>query len=124
MMRRLPVLMLLFLAACGGSGLASWATTEADPGLVAQGGELYQGHCAACHGPDLRGTAAGPSFLSIVYEPGHHSDAAFVLAVRNGVRAHHWPFGDMPPVEGLGDDDIAAITAFVRERQQVEGFED
>ncbi len=123
MMRRLLVGVLL-LAACGGSGLASQATTTVDAGLVALGSELYQGTCAACHGADLRGTAAGPSFLSIVYEPGHHADAAFVLAVRNGVRAHHWPFGDMPPVEGLRDDDIAAITAFVRERQQIEGFEE
>lgn len=44
---------------------------------------LYQQHCAACRGSDLRGTAAGPSHLSIVYEPNHDGDAAFALAGRN-----------------------------------------
>ncbi|MEN8041780.1 MAG: c-type cytochrome, partial [Actinomycetota bacterium] len=69
-----------------------------DPDLVAAGGLLYQKNCASCHGADLRGTDLGPSHLSVVYEPNHHGDAAFVLAARNGVQQHHWPFGDMQPV--------------------------
>ncbi|NND85400.1 MAG: hypothetical protein HKN46_09655, partial [Acidimicrobiia bacterium] len=47
----------------------------------------------------------------------------FALAARNGVRAHHWTFGDMAPVEGLTDADLEAIVAFVREQQRVNGFE-
>ena len=94
-----------------------------DPDLVAVGESLYQGSCAACHGTDLRGTDRGPSHLSVVYEPSHHGDAAFLLAARNGVRQHHWPFGDMAPVPGLSDDDIAAIVAYVREQQRLNGFE-
>ena len=46
--------------------------------------ELYKDACASCHGDDLRGTDKGPSHLSRVYEPGHHSDASFVSAIRNG----------------------------------------
>ena len=84
---------------------------------------LYQANCAECHGADLRGTDKGPGHLSVVYEPNHHGDAAFALAVYSGVRQHHWPFGDMAPVEGLDDDDIARIVAFVRENQRVSGFE-
>ena len=64
-----------------------------------------------------------PSHLSIVYEPNHHGDGAFVLAVQRGVRSHHWPFGDMQPVEGLDTNDITAIVAFVREQQRIHGFE-
>lgn len=94
-----------------------------DLALVAAGEPLYQSYCAACHGVDLRGTAVGPSHLSIVYEPNHHSDTAFLLAVRNGVRQHHWPFGDMAPVPGLSDDDIEAIIAYVRAQQRLNGFE-
>lgn len=94
-----------------------------DAQLVAAGEELYEANCASCHGGDLRGTDAGPSHLSIVYEPAHHGDAAFVLAARNGVRSHHWPFGDMLPVPGLSDDDLDAIVAFVRENQRIHGFE-
>ena len=94
-----------------------------DPDLVAAGDALYQASCAACHGSDLRGTDIGPSHLSIVYEPNHHGDAAFVLAARNGVPQHHWPFGDMAPVPGLSDNDLEAIIAFVRENQRSYGFE-
>ncbi len=91
--------------------------------LVAEGKGLYQASCAACHGADLRGTELGPSHLSVVYQPGHHSDITFVLAARNGVRSHHWPFGDMAPVEGLSDTDLELIVAFVRETQRINGFE-
>ena len=80
-------------------------------------------HCAVCHGEDLRGTPIGPSHLSIVYEPDHHPASSFALAIRNGVCQHHWNFGDMQPVPGLDDDEIAAVTAYVREQQQIHGFE-
>ena len=91
--------------------------------VVAVGEALYQASCAECHGADLRGTDLGPSHLSIVYEPNHHGDAVFVLATRNGVPQHHWPFGDMAPVLGLSDDDLVAIIAYVRENQRIFGFE-
>lgn len=94
-----------------------------DPELVEAGAELYAANCAECHGSDLRGTDKGPSHLSIIYEPRHHADGAFVFAIQRGSRAHHWPFGDMPPVEGLSPEDIEATIAFVREQQRVEGFE-
>lgn len=81
--------------------------------LVEQGSGFYAENCAQCHGEDLRGTDQGPSFLSPIYEPGHHGDGAFLLAVQNGVRAHHWEFGDMPPAEGLAPDDAEAIVAYV-----------
>ena len=93
------------------------------PELVALGEPLYQASCAACHGTDLKGTDLGPSHLSVVYEPNHHGDIAFILAVRNGVRAHHWSFGDMEPIPGLSDQDLEAIVAYVREAQRIQGFE-
>jgi mono/diheme cytochrome c family protein len=94
-----------------------------DPALVAAGSELYQAHCAECHGADLRGTDKGPSHLSQLYEPGHHGDGAFLVAVLRGVPAHHWNFGAMPPIQGLTPDNVEAIVAFVRERQRIDGFE-
>ena len=94
-----------------------------NPVLVAEGEVLYQAKCASCHGSDFRGTAVGPSFLSVVYQPGHHADGAFTLAALNGVRAHHWNFGDMAPVPGLSQEDMDRIIAFVRETQRLEGFE-
>jgi mono/diheme cytochrome c family protein len=115
------VLMVLLIAACGSEEEPVLETPDAE--LVAAGSELYAASCAECHGEDLRGTDRGPSHLSVVYEPGHHADGAFLLAVRRGVPAHHWDFGPMPPVDGLSDDDVAAIVAFVREQQRMEGFE-
>ena len=112
----------VLLSACGGSGSDVDLATQV-PDLVAAGADLYAANCAECHGTDLRGTDKGPSHLSEVYEPGHHGDGAFLLAVQRGARAHHWPFGDMPPIEGLSTDDVEAIVAFVREQQRIEGFE-
>lgn len=112
------------VAACSaGDTSESTLTAQVSPDVVATGAELYAANCAECHGIDLRGTDRGPSHLSIVYEPNHHSDAVFLLAVRNGVRAHHWDFGPMLPVEGLSDDEVSAIVAYVRDNQAEHGFE-
>ncbi len=88
----------------------------------AQGKRLFEKNCAVCHGQDLRGSDKGPPLLHPVYEPSHHGDAAFQMAVRYGVRAHHWKFGDMPPVSGVSADEVAHITAYVRQQQRLVGI--
>jgi mono/diheme cytochrome c family protein len=108
----------MLLAACGGGGAASDAAPD-----VGRGRQLYGGACAMCHGADLRGTARGPSQLSQVYEPSHHSDEAYRNAVKNGVRAHHWKFGDMPSLPEFPDDAIRDVIAYIRSEQQKQGFE-
>lgn len=84
---------------------------------------VYAQSCASCHGTDLRGTDRGPSHLSIVYEPNHHSDDSFRSAIANGARQHHWDFGDMPPVDGLSDADVEAVIDYIRDEQERQGFE-
>lgn len=79
---------------------------------------------AACHGLELEGTDRGPSHLSIVYEPGHHGDDAFRMAIANGAPQHHWNFGDMPPVEGLSADQIEDVIAYIRGEQERRGYQD
>ncbi|MBT8242061.1 MAG: cytochrome c [Acidimicrobiia bacterium] len=113
------------IAACSAAGetIDSTPTALASPEQPATGAELYAASCAECHGADLRGTDRGPSHLSIVYEPDHHSDATFLLAVRNGVRSHHWDYGPMLPIDGLSDEDVTAIVAYVRSVQSEQGFE-
>lgn len=112
----------LILAGCATDGNETTIPRQ-DPDLVEAGSTLYAANCSQCHGEDLRGTDQGPSHLSRVYEPGHHGDGAFFVAVAAGVRPHHWDFGPMPPIEDLTPEDIEAIVAFVRERQRVDGFE-
>ena len=89
----------------------------------AQGKRLYEKNCASCHGQDLKGSDKGPPFLHPVYEPSHHGDAAFQAAARYGSRAHHWKFGDMPPVQGISPDEVAHITAYVRQQQRLVGIQ-
>jgi mono/diheme cytochrome c family protein len=105
------------------TGQSEFNIPTQDPVLVAEGGVLYEASCASCHGSDLRGTALGPSQLSVVYQPGHHPNEAYASAAFNGVRAHHWDFGDMAPVPGLSQDDMDRIVAYIRETQRTEGFE-
>jgi mono/diheme cytochrome c family protein len=113
----------LTVGACAsGNGSASDLSTQ-DAVLVEAGQELYRANCAVCHGVDLTGTGTGPSLLSEVYEPDHHSDFAFVQAVNQGSPAHHWNFGPMPPIEGLSESDLDALVAYVRENQRTRGFE-
>lgn len=91
--------------------------------LAQQGQPLFGANCSICHGESGSGSDKGPPLIHVIYEPSHHADMAFVMAMRNGVRAHHWPFGDMAPVEGLSLTDMEAIIAFVREVQVANGID-
>lgn len=87
------------------------------------GQRVFAAKCAACHAASLTGVeGAGPPLLHPYYVPGHHSDTAIENAVRHGAPAHHWTFGDMPPVKGLTGADIAAVIAYVRAVQQANGI--
>jgi mono/diheme cytochrome c family protein len=104
----------------------AWQVPKTSPGLMpnaAEGKALYNKHCAVCHGADLKGSDKGPPMLHKVYEPSHHSDAAFQLAAKNGVKAHHWKFGDMAPVPQVTPDDVAHITAYIRAEQRKVGIQ-
>lgn len=117
------VVLAVAVAACESGASGDLDIPPQDPDLVARGADLYAGSCAECHGTDLRGTDRGPSHLSIVYEPPHHSDGSFLVAVMAGTPQHHWDFGAMPPVPGLSEEDVGAIVSFVRDAQRREGFE-
>ncbi len=100
------------------AGVVAAAQPAADEGAA-----LFERKCAECHGREAKGTDKGPPLVHRIYEPSHHADAAFYLAVRQGVRSHHWPFGDMPPVEGVANEEIAQIVGYVRGLQRVAGIE-
>ena len=87
-----------------------------------RGEALFNQRCAACHGPNATGSAQGPPLVHRIYEPGHHSDMSFLLAVRRGVRAHHWRFGNMAPVPGLSEADVKEIVGYVRALQRAKGI--
>jgi mono/diheme cytochrome c family protein len=113
---------LVVLAACGGEGDGDGAPTAAAEPDPQRGEQLFEANCAACHGPAAQGTVSGPPLVHVIYEPGHHSDESFHLAVQRGVQQHHWDFGPMPAVPGLSREEVADIIAYVRDLQREAGI--
>ncbi len=86
-------------------------------------GEFYfNKFCSSCHGLKAAGTDRGPTFIDKIYRPAHHSDWSFRIAVRSGVRAHHWSFGDMPPIKGVTPEEVDDIITYVRSLQKAAGI--
>lgn len=95
----------------------------ADASMLNQGRVLFRANCASCHGEAGVGVdGAGPTFLHVIYEPNHHGDFAFVAAALNGVKAHHWPFGNMPAQPQVSKQDVEKIVAYIRKLQRKKGI--
>ena len=88
-----------------------------------KGAAKFAANCASCHGERAAGSDRGPPLVHKYYEPSHHGDRSFLAAVRNGVRQHHWTYGDMPPQPGVTNADVAKIVAYVRELQRANGIQ-
>lgn len=125
------VAVLMVTSGCAGATTPDTSTPPAATAAVAdagaviaaptelQAGEaLYIANCQTCHGPAGLGSQQGPPFVHPVYLVGHHGDDAFVNAALNGAIAHHWRFGDMPPVAGVTEADVRQIVGYVRWLQQ------
>ncbi len=90
--------------------------------VVKDGEALFNSKCSKCHGLKGVGTDKGPPLVHKIYEPNHHADLSFHWAAERGVRAHHWGFGDMPPVEGVSMDEVSAIIKYIRGLQKEAGI--
>ncbi len=92
--------------------------------LAKRGEGLFHQNCASCHGINGAGQdGVAPPLIHRIYEPSHHSDLSFQRAMTLGVRAHHWPFGNMPPVAGLSQADTVPIIAYIRTIQRKNGID-
>ena len=98
---------------------AEWPTPAT---TIASGKALFDANCAACHGPNGSGSAIGPPLVHVIYEPNHHPDQSFQNAVQNGVRAHHWNFGDMAPLPLVTAQQVEQITCYIRSAQHQSGI--
>ena len=148
--RHMKIVPLLTGAAVLAAGVAAWVATRPAPqapapapaaampgeamvqvtppgGLAPEeqiGKRAFDAVCAQCHGPNAAGREGiGPPLVHDYYKRSHHADMAFIMAAQNGVRAHHWTFGDMPAQSGLSGADVKAIIAYVRAVQRANGIE-
>src|SRR3546814_1675626 len=70
--------------------------------MAEQGKTAFDANCASCHGPNGSGRdGLAPPLIHKIYEPSHHSDMAFALAIRQGVRAPLCRFRTMSPPQGV-----------------------
>ncbi|MDZ4857221.1 MAG: cytochrome c [Nitrospirota bacterium] len=93
------------------------------PAEFQTGETTFNANCAACHGKQAAGTDHGPPLVHKVYEPNHHGDEAFKRAAANGVKAHHWEFGNMPKIDTVTPADVDQIVKYVRWQQRQAGIQ-
>ncbi|MDH5229845.1 MAG: cytochrome c [Gammaproteobacteria bacterium] len=86
------------------------------------GKALYQQHCQLCHGKEAKGSRQGPPLIHKIYEPNHHADLSFYMAVNRGVQSHHWKFGNMPAIPGVNPKQAAHIIRYIRQEQKAAGI--
>jgi len=121
------VLISLFLVACDNLDPESIRKRQHLPGkdfvADAQQGEiLFEENCSRCHGTAGTGTQQGPPLVNKVYRSGHHADITFHWAVKDGVKQHHWKFGDMPPIKNTSPETVGHIIAYIRDQQRKSGI--
>ncbi len=92
------------------------------PAELEEGEAKFNNFCSRCHGPQGQGTNNGPPLVHKIYEPNHHADMAFQRAAAQGVRAHHWKFGDMPKIDGVVPEDVSQIIGYIRWLQRQAGI--
>lgn len=133
---------LAMLLAVVAVALVAYLMTSRSPGPEVEGGPIvavmvpqltaaekageaaFDARCASCHGKNAAGQeGVAPPLIHRIYEPGHHGDQAFVIAAQVGVRAHHWQFGDMPPVDGVTLEELGGIITYVRALQRANGID-
>jgi mono/diheme cytochrome c family protein len=134
---RNTIILIGAIAIAGVAGIMTWdqsAKVGSGPAMVevqvpklsqtAQAGEeLFNTYCASCHGRNAAGQdGVAPPLVHKIYEPNHHADRSFRRAARIGVHAHHWPFGNMPPVTGIEANEVDEVVAYVRELQRANGI--
>lgn len=131
-MWRFVFIALTGLAAAAPAGAQDMITVQKPAQLspLAEQGRIAFGKtCAQCHGDWGQGISnggnakQGPPLIHKIYESSHHGDMAFLMAMAQGTRQHHWRFGNMPPQPTVGREEALAIIAFVREVQKANGID-
>ena len=81
------------------------AAAQAGETVLAQGRQLYEAHCALCHGDS--GAGRSTAFPALNGNERLGNAARIVRAIREGI-------GNMPPFPALNADETAALASYVR----------
>ena len=123
----------VFVSGCSENGSNAQSSSASSPTIrvsadtplpveLTNGETKFNTFCSRCHGAQGKGTNNGPPLVHKIYEPNHHADMAFQRAAANGVRAHHWKFGNMPKIEGVTPEEVTQIIGYIRWLQQQAGI--
>jgi cbb3-type cytochrome c oxidase subunit III len=83
--------------------------------MVTTGQQLFGTTCAACHGPDAKGTQLAPNLTDAEWINVDGTYDAIVNLVKTGVPQPKQAPGPMPPMGGaqLSEDQVKAVAAYV-----------
>jgi len=115
-------LLIFSLVSCEKESQSQTKQSEITKPSLAEGQKLFAKKCTSCHGRGAKGTDQGPPLIHKIYESSHHGDSSFFRAAEKGVAAHHWQFGDMPPVKDISKSDMVVIVNYVRNEQRKAGI--
>ena len=97
------------------TGTAGTPPAGATAEMVTQGQQTFGTTCAACHGPDARGTQLAPNLTDAEWINVDGTYDAIVGLVKTGVPQPKQAPGPMPPMGGaqLTEDQVKAVAAYV-----------
>jgi len=116
----ITLVLALAVAGCGGSKKATPTPAGPSPETLAQGKQLYEQSCSACHGPDARGLPnLGKDLTTSTFAKGLSDDQLldFVKKGRPVGDPANTTGVDMPPKGGnpaLTDGQLKAIIVYIR----------
>lgn len=127
------IILLLFLAGCGGAPSES-ADETVSAEQAAMGETVYHAYCASCHGENLEGQAnwqaynEDGSFRSPPHdETGHtwhHDDGYLLERIRHGTAVLPLEFQELSSMPAyndiLTDEEITAVLAYIKSRWPAE----
>lgn len=85
-------------------------------GELANGSQLYQKHCASCHGVDRAGTVAPPLLPLFLRK---YSEKKLIYIIKNGL-----PATQMPSFPQLSEEEIRSIISYIRKPAKIEWSEE
>lgn len=92
-------------------GTASGNLTVVSSGSAEKGHQVYQLHCAPCHGAEGKGSFLAPRLIDREWLYGSGTNADLITVIEKGV-----PGRLMPSFMALGDDDKGDVMAYMRSR--------